>query len=86
MSAWMSYALRQGQFFKPVLVSSNDEGIECFFTREHRLIVIRVEIASDHNAFDLETAHRGSGYSFTSTALNGSQPQSTTPVWWNPRH
>jgi hypothetical protein len=48
--------------------------------------VIRVEIASDHNAFDLETAHRGSGYSFTSTALNGSQPQSTTPVWWNPRH
>ena len=84
MSAWVSYALRQGQLFKPVLVSSTDEGIECLFCREHLLIVIRVEIASDHNAFDLETAHRGSGYSFTSTALKGSQPQSTTRIVENP--
>ena len=52
MSAWVSYALRQGQFFKPVLVSRTDEGIECLFCREHLLIVIRVEIAPDHNAFD----------------------------------
>ena len=52
MSAWVSYALRQGQLFKPVLVSSTDEGIECLFCREHLLIVIRVEIAPDHNAFD----------------------------------
>ena len=52
MSAWVSYALRQGQFSKPVLVSSADERIECLFCREHLLIVIRVEIAPDHNAFD----------------------------------
>ena len=52
MSAWVSYALRQGQFFKPALISSTYERIECLFRREHFLIVIRVEITPDHNAFD----------------------------------
>ena len=52
MSAWVSYALRQGQLFKAVLISSTDEGIDCLFCREHLLIVIRIKIASDHNAFD----------------------------------
>ena len=46
MSAWVSYALRQGQLFKPVLVSSTDEGIECLFCGEHRLIVICVKITT----------------------------------------
>ena len=48
----VSYALRQGQFFKTALVSSICEGIECSFSREHRLIVICVEVAPDHNAFN----------------------------------
>jgi hypothetical protein len=48
----VSYALRQGQFFKTTVVSSICEGIECSFSREHRLIVICVEVPSDHNAFD----------------------------------
>ena len=34
------------------MVSSISEGIECSFRHEYCLIVICVEIASDHNAFD----------------------------------
>jgi hypothetical protein len=52
VTAWVSDALRQGQFFETVLVSSICEGIERSFGREHRLIVICVEVPSDHNAFN----------------------------------
>jgi len=34
------------------LVASSSQGIECSFRRKHRLIVICVEIAPDHNAFN----------------------------------
>ena len=54
MIVWVRDALRQGQVFKPVLVSSADQGIECLFLREHVLTVIGVEITPDHNAFDRE--------------------------------
>jgi hypothetical protein len=37
--------------FETVLVSSVSEGIKCPFRREHCLIVICIEVASDHNAF-----------------------------------
>jgi hypothetical protein len=52
VAAWVSYALRQGQFFKSTVVSSISEGIECSFHREHCLVVICVEVPSDHNAFN----------------------------------
>ena len=52
VAAWVSYALRQGQSFKTVLVSSICEGIECSFSREHRLIVIGVEVTPDHDRFN----------------------------------
>jgi hypothetical protein len=52
VTAWVSYALRQKQFFKTAVVSSICQRIECSFSREHRLIVICVEVPSDHNAFD----------------------------------
>ena len=52
MSSWVSYALRQGQFFKPALISGTDEGIERLFRCEHLLFVVRIEIASDYNALN----------------------------------
>src|SRR5262249_20310652 len=48
------YAPLLRQFFKPVLVSSTNQEIECLFRLEHFLIVIAVEIAPEHNAFDRE--------------------------------
>jgi len=60
VTAWVSYSFRQSQSFKTVLVSSISEGIECFFSREHRLIMICVEIAPDQNAFN--GWHRRSDY------------------------
>ncbi len=54
----VSYSFRQSKSFKTVLVSSIREGIECSFRREHCLIVICVEVAPDHNAFNLCTLSR----------------------------
>ncbi len=52
VTPWVSYALRKTQFFKTAVVSSICEGIERSFRREHRLIMICVEVPSDHNAFN----------------------------------
>ena len=60
VTPWVSYSFRQRQSFKTILVSSISEGIECSFRREHCLIVIRVEIAPDHNAFN--AGYRRSDY------------------------
>src|SRR4030095_1360745 len=52
VTPWVSYALRKGQCFKTLLISSIGKGIERSFRCEHHLIMICVEIAPNYNPFN----------------------------------
>jgi hypothetical protein len=60
VSPWVCYSLRRRQSIEATLVSILSEGIERSFRCEHVLVMVRIEVAPDYNAF--YAWHRSTDY------------------------